>query len=252
MTRRTLLTAAALAPAAAIAADDTVAQVVQRQGLANVWASVQRNAQTSAGWLLIARRAVFAECLVDACNDMGLRTVGQVSAFVDRCSLSYAEVQGTFPAVPPIAGTDVAMTRISFHAASQFALARTSLGDPGDYRIEHNDRTYKAVPQADAERLAAAFPWRSAELYRTNDCEDVVSLFRGWVVQQGYTNLAVGLAGLFMYQYGRFTHGHAVPFIYTTADKVLLIDAGKALPANTVKFAGNTTSTSTKLARLYI
>jgi hypothetical protein len=252
MTRRTIITAAALAPFAALAAEETVAGAIKRLGLPAVWAHVQSMAQSSAGWLLIARRAVFAECLLDACHDLGLRTVGQVSDFADRHASSYAEVGGRYAAVPPIVGPDVAMTRISFHAADQFVLARRSAGDPGDYRIEHNDRTYKAVPQADAERLAAAFPWRSAELYRTNDCEDVVSLFRGWVVQQGYTNLAVGLAGLFMYSGARYTHGHAVPFIFTPDNRVLLIDAGKALPANTVKFAGNTTSTSTTLARLYI
>lgn len=252
MNRRNAMKAALLSPATALADNTSVADYVRMTGAQVVWASVLRNAQTNAGWLLIARRAVFPECLVDTCHDMGLRTLGQVTAFVDRCNLSYAEVQGLLPSVPPIVGFDVAMTRISFHAVQQFAIARRSQGDPGDYVVEHNDRTYKAVPQEDAERLARAFPWHSAELYRTNDCEDVVSLFRGWIVQQGYTNLAVGLAGLFMYQYGRFTHGHAVPFIYTTADKVLLIDAGKALPANTVKFAGNTTNTSTKLARLYI
>lgn len=257
MTRRNAIKAAAVAPGAALADNTPVAEVIRRQGAAAVWASIQRLARensnsNAAGWLLLARRAAFAECLIDTCHDLGLRTVGQVEAFVARCGYSYAEVQGLFPTIEAFTGKQVDMLQLQFHAASQFSLARRSTGDPGDYHVEHNDRKYVAIPPDAAARMAATFPYRSVELWRSDDCEDTVTLMRAWPVQQGHTSLAIGLCGLYMYLGARFSHGHAVPFVFTTDDRFLLMDAGKVYPANFARFAGNERATSTKLARLYL
>lgn len=237
MARRTFLAAAALAPAAALASE-SVTDVIARQGAANVWASVQRMAQTNAGWLLIARRAAFAECLADTCRDMGLHTVADVEAFVARCGLSYAEVQALFPAVTLSAGREVVATELYVQSGVQFSLTRQRDGDPADFEFMHFDASYKTMSVSDAAALAAAFPWRSAMLASKKQCEHMVSLFKGWCVQQGYADRAIGFAGLDLYNIGRHVLAHAVPFIYTDDRKFLLVDNGKVFPAGHSKFVG--------------
>lgn len=252
MTRRTLLTAAALAPAAALASQ-TVADVIAQQGAANVWASVQRMAQSSAGWLLIARRAAFAECLADTCKDMGLTTVGDVEAFVWRCGLSYAEVQALFPAVTLAAGRAVTPTEMHVQASQQFSLTKIAHGDFADFDIQHGDDSYETVSASDAAALAAAFSWRSAEFAQKKWCEHLVTLFKGECIRMGYAGRAIGLAGLDLFDVGRHVRSHAVPFVYTDERTFLLLDNGKVFPARQAKFFGcPQTVTNSKLRLLQI
>lgn len=239
--RKFMASAAGLAPEGALGfgAEESVTQVVARLGVETVWAAVQRNARTSAGWLLIARRAAFAECLVETCRDMGLQTVVQVEAFVTRCGLSYAEVQGMFPAVELLqAGRDIVPAKLHIAAATQFSLSRQIHGDPADFRFEHFDASYKTLVSAEAVALAAAFPWRSAQLARKRQCEHLVTLFKGWCVQQGYADRAIGFAGLDLYDVGRYALAHAVPFVFTDDNGFLLLDNGKVFPPRQAKFFG--------------
>lgn len=238
MTRRTLLTAAALAPAAALAQETTVAEIIQRQGLANVWASVQRMAQSSAGWLLIAEQAAFPECLQDACDSLGLRTVGQVEAFVARCSLSYTEARAFFPRVTlPDARTATA-GEIDFEARDQFSITRLADRDFVAFATTHGDAAYMTVPASHVAELAASFRWRNAAFAERKQCEHLVTLFKGECVRMGLAGRAIGLAGLDLFDVGRFALAHAVPFVYCDDRKFRLIDAGRVLPAGHSKFAG--------------
>lgn len=237
MTRRTLIAAAAMSPMS-VTAETTVADAIANAGVAASWAYVTGQAEKSAGWLLIARRAAFAECLADTCRDMGLQTVAQVEAFVARCGLSYAEVQALFPAVTLSAGPEVVATELYVQSGVQFSLTRQRDGDPADFEFMHFDASYKTMSVSDAAALAAAFPWRSAMLASKKQCEHMVSLFKGWCVQQGYADRAIGFAGLDLYNIGRHVLAHAVPFIYTDDRKFLLVDNGKVFPAGHSKFVG--------------
>lgn len=237
MNRRTFAAAAALAPASVLA-ETTVAELIQRQGLANVWEGLQYNAQHGAGWLLIAEQAAFPECLQDACDSLGLRTVGQVEAFVARCGLSYAEARAFFPRITVPDARTATAGEIDLEAKSQFSITRLSHGDFADFETTHGDASYKTVPALHVAELAQSFRWRSAKFAEQKRCEHLVTLFRGECVRQGLAGRAIGLAGLDLFDVGRFALAHAVPFAYCDDRKFRLIDAGRVLPAGHSKFAG--------------
>lgn len=237
MTRRTLIAAAAMSPMS-VTAETTVADAIANAGVAASWAYVTSQAEKSAGWLLIARRAAFAECLLDACHDMGLHTLAQVDAFISRCGLSYAEVQALYPVVTlPDARTATA-GEIDFEARDQFTITRLSHGDFADFKTTHGDAAYKTVPVSHVSVLAASFSWRNAAFAERKQCEHLVTLFRGECVRMGLADRAIGLAGLDLFDVGRFVQAHAVPFVYCDDKKFRLIDAGRVLPAGHSKFAG--------------
>lgn len=252
MTHRTLIAAAAMSPMS-VTAETTVADAIANAGVAASWAYVTSQAEKSAGWLLIARRAAFAECLLDACHDMGLHTLAQVDAFISRCGMSYAEVQGLFPRVALDAGRMVTADELYLQGAMQFSVTKQAHGDFADYDLDHGAREYVTLTARGAADLAAAFPWRNAALSQKKQCEHLVTLFKGWCVQQGYADRAIGLAGFDLFSIGVFTIAHAVPFVYLDSGKFVLLDRGSVFPAGHAKFYGTPANTTyAKLRWLYI
>ena len=230
----------------------TVRGYIAEHGPSTAWARVTELAQEHAGFLMILRRARFPECLADACEDLKLFTVADVENFNNTCSLTMEQVNGLFPTVDLPKTVPVTAKLIHLHATQQFRLTSRSNGDPADFSITHNDAEYSPVPESTALALAQAFPWRSAEFYKTNDCEDLVTLFRGWLLQQGYLKTAVGMAGLDLYWLNSWAGAHAVPFIYTDTGKFLLVDAGHTYPAKQSQFAGVENATTSKLRVLVL
>ena len=252
MNRRTA-SAAALMPWSTLASSTPVTDAIASAGIVSSWEYVTQRAKNNAGWLLILSRAGFPECLADACHSMQLYTLAQVDAFISRCGLSYAEVQGLFPRVSLDAGRTVTADELYLQGAMQFSVTKQAHGDFADYDMDHGAREYVTVTARGAADLAAAFPWRNAALSNKKQCEHLVTLFKGWCVQQGYADRAIGLAGFDMFSIGVFTIAHAVPFVYLDSGKFVLLDRGSVSPAGHAKFYGTpATTTYAKLRWLYI
>lgn len=261
---RRLFGAALLAAPTAILAQSSptvAAYIAANGGPATVFAALQQSAQPgpgnpyAAGWLLLVRRAGVPSCLLSACTDLGLRTTGDVLAFVQRCSLSYAEVDGLFPAIMLDTAVLTPYSTILTAATQQFTLSRA--GDAGSgasdaFKNDTANGSFVRLPRAKILEAAAKFPRRDADYWRVNLCEAKARSLRAWFDDQGYGNAAVGTAGLFMYQYGQFLRGHEVAVIAedNPACTLWVVD-GAANPAGFVKFPGNEAATSCKLARFY-
>ncbi len=250
MNRRQAMKAAATTPllGAATAATGNpmpVADLVRSQGVATTWARLQELAATEHGWRVLARRAAYPECLLDTLHDMGLHTVGQVEACVATLNaLPPQAADGLFPHISiPNTTPLLDAIQIDFAAKGQFSLTRQIHGDWADYRFDHADRAYQTLTLATARDLAKRFPYRSAEFWRSANCEDLVPLLRAWVIQCGCLNAAIGLAGLDLFRAGTRTVAHAVPFAVLDNRQIVLLDAGRVLPAGLATFAGvNATS----------
>lgn len=231
-----------------------LAQQTPEAVFAKIKALAQPNADRhSAGWLFVLRRAGVPSGLAALCQAMGWERLHDVEKFVQDLSLSYAQVQATFPTVDiDLANTrQVDWTQIHFQATQQFAIASVRAGDPGDCKFDHADAAYQCVPRAQLARLAAQFPLRDADFWRANKCEDKVAALRGWLVSQGLGDLAVGFAGLYLYTYGmNYVRSHAVAVAMDEHMKLWLID-GHVYPADHARFTNNSSCISNKLARLY-
>lgn len=216
----------------------TVAEAINAGGPTAAWAYVQDMAQKVPGWLLLQRRAVFAECLLDTCTDMGLLTLADVDAFVRGCGLTKQQVEGLFPVVLLAGASKVAASELNKQAGVQFTTTRRAQGDYADFKLLHNDAEYEQVPAASVPALAATFPWRSAELAKKKACEHLVTLLKAWTIQQRYEGRAVGLAGFDVQTYTAGRISHAVPVMFCDDGKYRLLDRGQSLPAGHSRFFG--------------
>lgn len=244
-----LLGAVGAAAAATTSNPMPVADLVRAQGVATTWARLQQLATTERGWRVLARRAAYPECLLDTLHDMGLHTVGQVEACVATLNaLPEQAAEGLFPHISiPNTTPLLDAIQIDFAAKSQFSITRLSQGDWADYRFDHADRAYRALDLATARDAAGRFAYRSAEFWRSQNCEDVVPLLRAWVIQCGCLNAAIGLAGLDMFSAGTRTIAHAVPFAVLDVRQIVMLDAGRVMPAGLATFVGVGNATSYKL-----
>lgn len=251
LTRRTFGLAAMLAPSALLAQPSTsVSEYIASRGAEAVFAELRQLARNHAGWLLILRRAGVPSCLLSACNDLGLRTTGQVAAFAERCALSYAEVDALYPAVELDATNLVPWKSILDAASAQFVLSKANdagFGASDAFTSSHMNGNYFRLPYSKIVEAAQKFPKRDAEFWKQDLCEAKVWSIKAWFADQGYGNAAVGLAGLFLYRWGQFVKGHAVACAVDDSNRIWLID-GAVYPATHCKFAGNDYATSSKLA----
>lgn len=194
------------------------------------------------------------EEILPACNRMGLITIDDVIAFVQRVNAAVGNTLAFANNVNPDLRLDLqAMKRISWpeiHAAiaAQVKLEPTLM-------LDHQDAKYFAPTKAQWEMIAKTCPSirRRHSNSEVHDCDDFVRHFLGWLASKGYGNLAMGYCCTVHYFNGQAIGAHATVLVLDSDGKVWQIEpqSGALYAPLNPKLGGFFIADEAKAARLF-
>lgn len=193
--------------------------------------------------------------IIPAVDALGLDSIDAVTAWTNRVNTAFGLSRDAFVALvdPPVTMRLQSMPTIDFAEVHKAIAAQCSLRD--DFRIDQSDRTYRLPTKGQLEQLAATCPIKRRKwVADSNDCDDFVKGFLGWLAFNGLGNIAAGFCSITSYDAsGAMVGGHAVVLAMDDSLKLWFIEPqnGRLYEPTYAKLGGYFLAKSVKLARVF-